>query len=30
MIRAGLGQIASSMRHRKPAYLSLVLEVALG
>jgi putative ABC transport system permease protein len=30
MIRASLGQIVSSMRHRRPAYLSLVLEVALG
>jgi putative ABC transport system permease protein len=30
MIRVGLSQIVSSMRHRKSAYSSLVLEVALG
>jgi putative ABC transport system permease protein len=30
MIRVGLSQIVSSMRHRKAAYSSLVLEVALG
>jgi putative ABC transport system permease protein len=30
MMRVGLSQIASSMRHRKSAYASLVLEVALG
>jgi putative ABC transport system permease protein len=30
MMRVGLSQIASSMRHRKSAYSSLVLEVALG
>jgi putative ABC transport system permease protein len=30
MIRVGMSQIVSSMRHRKSAYSSLVLEVALG
>ena len=30
MMRVGLSPIASSMRHRKSAYASLVLEVALG
>ncbi len=30
MMRVGISQIASSMRHRKSAYASLVLEVALG
>lgn len=30
MMRFGLSQIVSSMRHRKAAYSSLVLEVALG
>jgi putative ABC transport system permease protein len=30
MIRVGMSQILSSMRHRKSAYSSLVLEVALG
>src|SRR5690349_1478584 len=30
MTRIGLSQIVSSLRHRKGAYASLVLEVALG